>query len=68
MALLHQIWKSAGRAGLPVVAALAGRPDLDQITRWAGAGVTEVLFGLPDRSADDVAAYIAKLAARLGIT
>lgn len=64
--LLRQIWKDAGRDGLPLVSALAGRPDLDQLARWADAEVTEVLFGLPDRSADDVAAYIGKLAARLG--
>lgn len=67
VALLHQIWKDAGRDGLPLVSALAGRPDLEQLARWAEAGVTEALFGLPDRSADDVAAYIAKLATRLGI-
>jgi probable F420-dependent oxidoreductase len=67
VALLHRIWKDAGRDGLPLVSALAGRPDLDQLARWGEAGVTEALFGLPDRSADDVAAYIAKLAARLGL-
>jgi len=68
VALLHQIWQDEGRDGLPEVAALAGRPDLDQLARWAEAGVTDVLFGLPDRSADDVAAYIAKLAARISGT
>jgi probable F420-dependent oxidoreductase len=67
VALLHGIWRDAGREGLPLVSALAGRPDLDQLARWRDAGVTEVLFGLPDRPADDVAAYIAKLAARLGL-
>ncbi len=67
VALLHQVWREAGRDGLPAVTALAGRPDLDELTSWAEAGVTEVLFGLPDRSADDVATYIAKLAARLAI-
>jgi probable F420-dependent oxidoreductase len=67
VALLHRIWKDADRDGLPLVSALAGRPDLEQLARWAEAGVTEALFGLPDRSADDVAAYIAKLATRLGI-
>jgi probable F420-dependent oxidoreductase len=67
VALLHQIWREGGRDGLPAVTALAGRPDLDELARWNEAGVTEVLFGLPDRSADDVAAYIGKLAGRLGI-
>ena len=67
VALLHRIWRHAGRDGLPSVTALAGRPDLDELAGWGAAGVTEVLFGLPDRSADDVAAYIGKLADRLGI-
>jgi probable F420-dependent oxidoreductase len=64
---LHRIWREAGREGLPEVTALAGRPDLDELASWREAGVTEVLFGLPDRSPDDVAAYISKIAARLGI-
>ena len=67
VALLHRVWADTGRDGRPLVTALAGRPDHDQLARWHDAGVTEVLFGLPDRPADDVAAYIAKLAVRLGI-
>ncbi len=67
VAALRQIWRDAGRDGLPAVAALAGRPDHDQLARWAEAGVTDVWFGLPDRSPDDVAAYIGKLASRLEI-
>jgi alkanesulfonate monooxygenase SsuD/methylene tetrahydromethanopterin reductase-like flavin-dependent oxidoreductase (luciferase family) len=67
VALLRRIWQDAGRDGHPEVTALAGRPDLEELTRWGEAGVTEVLFGLPDRSAGDVAAYIDKLAARLGL-
>jgi probable F420-dependent oxidoreductase len=65
---LHRIWKDAGRDGLPEVSALAGRVDHDQLASWAQAGVTEVLYGLPDRSAEDVEAYIGKLAGRLGIS
>jgi len=30
--------------------------------------VTEVLFGLPDRSAAEVAGYLGKLAGRIGLT
>jgi probable F420-dependent oxidoreductase len=67
VAELHQVWREARREGSPAVTALAGRPDLDELARWRDAGVTEVLFGLPDRSADDVAGYIGKLAGRLGI-
>ncbi len=64
---LRLAWQEAGRDGAPLVTALAGRPDLAELARWRDAGVTEVLFGLPDRPADDVAAYIGKLAARLGL-
>jgi hypothetical protein len=41
------------------------RPDPEKLARWADLGVTEVLFGLPDRSADDVAAYVERLAGTL---
>ena len=59
---LHQIWKDTGRDGQPEVTALAGRVDHDQLASWAAAGVTEVLYGLPDRGAEDVEAYLGKLA------
>ena len=68
ISLLRQIWKDAGRDGQPEVTALAGRVDTEQLASWAASGVTEVLYGLPDRSAEDVEAYIGKLAGRLGIS
>jgi probable F420-dependent oxidoreductase len=68
VALLHRIWRDAGRGGQPEVTVLAGRPDPDALARWRSAGVTEVLFGLPDRSADEVASYIDRLAGRLGMS
>jgi probable F420-dependent oxidoreductase len=64
---LLRSWKDAGRDGRPEVTVLAGRPDQEELSAWRAAGVTEVLFGLPDRSAQDVAGYIARLAGRLGI-
>jgi probable F420-dependent oxidoreductase len=66
-ASLHRVWREENRDGLPAVTALAGRPDPAELTRWARAGVTEVLFGLPDRSADDITSYIFKLAEHLRI-
>ncbi|MGW4588861.1 LLM class F420-dependent oxidoreductase [Amycolatopsis thermoflava] len=63
--LLRKIWQDAGRVGEPRVVALAGRPDAEVLAHWRSIGVTEVLFGLPDRDADQVAAYIAKLGERL---
>lgn len=63
--LLGQIWRDAGRTGAPEVVALAGKPDRDQLGRWAEAGVTEVLFALPDLAAGDVAAYIGRIGEKI---
>ncbi|HSR83533.1 MAG TPA: LLM class F420-dependent oxidoreductase [Streptosporangiaceae bacterium] len=64
---LRQAWQEAGRAGFPQVRVLAGKPDPDQLARWADIGVTDVAFGMPDRSADEVVAYLRRLAGRLGL-
>ncbi|RJO73505.1 TIGR03619 family F420-dependent LLM class oxidoreductase [Nocardia panacis] len=66
--LLHHIWRTRGRQGLPDIIALAGRHDAAQLAQWADSGVTEAVFGLPDRSPDDVRAYIARLAGKLGLS
>ncbi|MDT5266087.1 MAG: hypothetical protein QOI90_2713, partial [Mycobacterium sp.] len=58
-------WAGAGRDGAPQIVALDFKPDPDKLARWAELGVTEVLFGLPDRSADDVARYVERLAGKL---
>lgn len=63
--LLQDIWAAAGRDGLPQIVALDVKPVPDKLARWAELGVTEVLFGMPDRSADDAAAYVERLAAKL---
>ena len=68
LARLHEAWRDAGRAGRPQVTVLAGRPDPDALARWREIGVTDVAFGLPDRSEDEVVAYLARLAGRLGLT
>ena len=65
LARLHKAWADAGRSGSPEILALAGRYDGEQLKRWEDAGVTEVIFGLPDRSAEDVVAYIDRLASKL---
>ncbi|MBB3049365.1 putative F420-dependent oxidoreductase [Prauserella isguenensis] len=62
IATLHRTWREAGRVGVPEVVALAGRPDLEQLDAWAAAGVTETLFGLPDRTEPEVAEYLHRLA------
>lgn len=63
---LHKAWADAGRTGTPEVLALAGRHDPDRLAEWADAGVTEVIFGLPDRDTDDVLTYLDRLAGKLG--
>lgn len=65
VARLADAWRAAGRSGSPQVTALAGRPDPDVLARWRAAGVTEALFGMPDRSEDEVVSYLRRLAARL---
>jgi probable F420-dependent oxidoreductase len=65
VARLHEVWVAAGRVGQPRVVALAGKPDPDQLTSWSEAGVTDVLFGLPDRSAAEIEAYLDRLTDKL---
>ncbi|MCW4353371.1 LLM class F420-dependent oxidoreductase [Hoyosella sp. YIM 151337] len=68
IARLQKMWQDAGRAGQPHITALAGKPDSTQLERWRDAGVSEVLFGLPDRSSDEVIAYLHRLADKLKLT
>ncbi|MEV6068618.1 LLM class F420-dependent oxidoreductase [Nocardia sp. NPDC052001] len=64
-ALLMKIWKEAGREGAPRVVALDFKPDADKLARWAEAGVTDVLYGLPDKPEADVLTYLERLAGKL---
>ena len=66
VARLHEIWHSAGREGAPRVVALDTRPDPDRLAQWAGGGVTDVVYGLPDRDASDIKAYLDRLRGKLG--
>ncbi len=67
IAQLHQAWREAGRAGLPQIRALAGKPEPDLLAHWAEIGVTDVAFGMPDRAADEVVAYLDRLAGKVGL-
>ena len=67
IALLHKAWHEAGRDGLPQVRVLAGKPDPEVLAHWADAGVTDVAFGMPDRSQDEVVGYLSRLAGKLGL-
>ncbi|WP_216213108.1 LLM class F420-dependent oxidoreductase [Amycolatopsis aidingensis] len=63
--LLRKAWSEHGREGDPEIIALAGKPDHEVLAHWAELGVSEVVFGLPDRSADEVTAWIGRLADKL---
>ncbi|EFL08665.1 oxidoreductase [Streptomyces sp. AA4] len=66
VAQLREIWRAEGRAGEPEVIALGPRPDPEGLARLEEAGVTEVVFGLPDRPAGEVEAWLDRLAGKLG--
>src|ERR1700744_5267695 len=63
--LLQDTWAAAGREGAPQIVALDFKPVPEKLAHWAELGVTEVLFGLPDKSTDEVAAYVERLAGKL---
>jgi len=63
--LLQDTWATAGRDGAPQIVALDFKPDPEKLAHWAELGVTEVLFGLPDKSEAEVAAYVERLAGKL---
>jgi probable F420-dependent oxidoreductase len=62
---LQAVWTDAGRTGRPRVVALDGRPDEERLFRWREGGVTDVLYGLPDRDAQEIPPYLDRLAAKL---
>ena len=66
--LLRKAWADAGRAGAPEVHVLAtSKPTPELLGSWEEAGVSEAIWGLPDRSADEVVAFIGRHAGRLGL-
>ena len=68
IAALHAAWEEAGRAGRPEIRVLAAvRPTAEDIAAWEDAGVTEVMWGLPDKPEEEVVAFLGRHAARLGL-
>lgn len=65
---LREAWAAAGRTGDPAIHLLATtKPTPEALAAWEGAGITEVIWGLPDKSASEVEAFLHRHAGRLGI-
>lgn len=68
LAMLRAAWAEAGRDGEPQVHVLATtKPTPQLLDSWEGLGVTDAIWGLPDRSADEVVAFLGRHASRLGL-
>lgn len=65
---LREAWAAAGRSGAPDLHVLiAARPSAEDLAGWGEAGATELIWGVPDKSEDEVLVYLDKMAARLGL-
>jgi probable F420-dependent oxidoreductase len=65
---LRKAWANAGRDGTPEIHVLATvKPTSEILAEWTSAGVTDVIWPLPDRRADEVVAFIERHAMRLGL-
>jgi probable F420-dependent oxidoreductase len=66
--LLREAWAAAGRDGTPQIHALAtSKPTPELLFAWEAAGVTDAIWGVPDRSPDEVVASIARQSKRLSL-
>jgi probable F420-dependent oxidoreductase len=65
---LRKAWADAGRTGQPQIHVLAvSKPTPELLAGWEDAGVTDAIWGLPDREPDEVVAFINRHAGRLGM-
>ena len=67
---LKTAWADAGRDGDPghPGADRLPSPDPDDLIAWAEAGATELIWGVPDKSEDEVLAYLDKPRVRARLT
>lgn len=64
---LRKAWTAAGRSGDPEIRVLGTtKPTPELLAAWEQAGVTEAIWGLPDKPADEVEAFLTRHAQRLG--
>ena len=65
---LRAAWSAAGRSGEPQIHALAvSKPTPELLSTWEDAGVTDAIWGLPDKPHDEIVAFLGRHAERLGI-
>jgi probable F420-dependent oxidoreductase len=65
---LKKAWADAGREGAPEIRILiAFKPNPEDLMAWAEAGATELIWGVPDKSEDEVLGSLDRLAGRLGL-
>jgi probable F420-dependent oxidoreductase len=63
---LHAEWVSADRTGLPRIVVLdMQKTDASRLSRWVDLGVSEVVYALPDKPAEEVHAYLGRLSDKL---
>lgn len=62
---LTRVWREAGRPGRPIIRAL--RPELELLDAYEEAGITEVVWSLPDTDESGVLAYLDQLAKKLNL-
>ena len=68
-ARLREAWAEAGREGSPAIHVLiAKKPTPEDFAEWAEAGVTDLIWGIPDAEPSAVETYLDKLAGRLGLS
>ena len=65
---LKKAWADAGRDGAPDIRILiAFRPDPADLMAWAEQGATELIWGVPDKSEEEVLGSLDRMAGRLGL-
>jgi probable F420-dependent oxidoreductase len=63
---LNAEWDFAGRSGAPRIVVLdMQKPDATRLSQWADMGVSEVVYGLPDRPTEEVQTYLGRLSDKL---
>jgi probable F420-dependent oxidoreductase len=66
---LKKAWADAGRDGeVEIRILIAFKPNPEDLTAWAEAGATELIWGVPDKPEAEVLGSLDRLAGRLGLS